>query len=105
MLTLQQKSAVYSLQDMIRNLPLQRTTRLLLQNNDPIFREMIQTTMTLVLVPNNLLSQWNSEIRKHCVEGAVDALVAKASADIPNEHRLAKYDVSSSCLIPLSLFN
>ena len=49
---------------------------------------------TLVIVPPNLLVQWQYEISKHTEQGALDVLVIDHSTkEIPNSIELIKYDV------------
>jgi SNF2 family DNA or RNA helicase len=49
---------------------------------------------TLVIVPPNLLVQWQYEISKHTKDGALDVLVIDHSTkDIPDSRELIRYDV------------
>jgi SNF2-related domain len=64
------------------------------------FRTMYLTSATLVVVPPNLLAQWNSEILKHCLgpeesDDALRFLVVKPKDELPAARPLASnYDVS-----------
>jgi hypothetical protein len=64
------------------------------------FRAMYLTSATLIVVPPNLLAQWNSEIFKHCLgpeesDDALRFLVVSSKDELPAARLLAsKYDVS-----------
>jgi hypothetical protein len=54
------------------------------------------TTASLVVVPPNLVAQWNNEILKHCLSG-LRVLVIKNKTQMPRAKALASdYDVSTS---------
>jgi SNF2-related domain len=69
------------------------------------FRKMFLTSATLIVVPPNLLAQWNSEILKHCFgpeesDDALRFLVVKPKDELPAARLLASnYDVSIQCMI------
>ena len=69
------------------------------------FRTMYLTTATLIVVPPNLLAQWNSEILKHCLgpeesDDALRFLVVKPKDELPVARLLASnYDVSARVFI------
>ena len=48
---------------------------------------------TLVVVPQNLLIQWQHEIQRHIRDGALDVLVIDSKQPIPSSTVLAEYDV------------
>lgn len=49
---------------------------------------------TLIIVPPNLIIQWQQEISKHVDEEAVDVLVIAATSDkVPDWQELIKYDI------------
>lgn len=59
-------------------------------------RVMYLTAATLIVVPQSLLSQWDREIKKHCIH-AVRVLMIRSQTVIPNARVLAtEYDVSVS---------
>jgi hypothetical protein len=70
------------------------------KNADRGFRTMYLTSATLIVVPPNLLAQWNSEILKHCLgpdesDDALRFLVVNPKDELPPAKRLASnYDVS-----------
>jgi hypothetical protein len=70
------------------------------KNADRGFRIMYLTSATLIVVPPNLLAQWNSEILKHCLgpdesDDALRFLVVKPKDELPAARHLAtNYDVS-----------
>jgi hypothetical protein len=60
-------------------------------------RKVFLSTATLVLVPNMLLHQWASEVRKHVAEGTLSVLEVtgnKGKNPLPDVMELLKYDVS-----------
>ncbi|KAK4937857.1 hypothetical protein LTR10_021578 [Elasticomyces elasticus] len=58
------------------------------------FRVLRLCYATLLIVPPNLLVQWQHEIEKHTEHGALDILVLDSSTkDIPAYEKLMKYDV------------
>lgn len=65
------------------------------------FRTMYLTSATLVVVPPNLLAQWNSEILKHCLgpeesDDCLRFLVVNPKDELPVARLLAShYDVSA----------
>jgi hypothetical protein len=69
------------------------------------FRAMYLTSATLIVVPPNLLGQWNSEILKHCLgpeesDEAVRFLVVNPKKELPAARLLASnYDVSTQHMI------
>jgi hypothetical protein len=69
------------------------------------FRKMFLTSATLIVVPPNLLAQWNSEILKHChgpdeSDDALRFLVVNPKDELPPASLLASnYDVSVQCVI------
>jgi hypothetical protein len=77
--------------------PLARPRR---KKADRGFRSMYLTSATLIVVPPNLLAQWNSEILKHCLgpeesDDALRFLVVKPKDELPEARFLASnYDVS-----------
>ena len=61
-------------------------------------RQLVKTvslcSTTLVIVPPNLLVQWQYEISKHTEDGALDVLVIDHNTkDIPDSRELIRYDV------------
>lgn len=62
-------------------------------------RVMYLTSATLIVVPSNLLSQWNMEVHKHCHEQRTQRfLVLYPGTTLPTALTLANdYDVSLSC--------
>jgi hypothetical protein len=66
---------------------------------------MYLTSATLVVVPPNLLAQWNSEILKHCLgpeesEDALRFLIVNPKEELPAARLLASnYDVSAYRII------
>jgi hypothetical protein len=64
------------------------------------FRKMYLTSATLIVVPPNLLAQWNSEILKHCLgpdetDDALRFLIVKPKNELPSVRTLASdFDVS-----------
>ncbi|KAI0273498.1 hypothetical protein BC834DRAFT_854101 [Gloeopeniophorella convolvens] len=66
---------------------------------DPGVRKMYLTTATLIVVPANLLAQWNSELMKHCLgsEESDDAprpLLVKPKDELPTARLLSSnYDI------------
>ena len=79
--------------------------RPLRKNIDRGFRTMYLSSATLIVVPPNLLAQWNSEILKHCLglDESIDALrflVVNPKEELPVARLLASnYDVSTSKLM------
>lgn len=72
------------------------------------FRKMYLTSATLIVVPPNLVAQWNSEILKHCLgpdetDDALRFLIVKPKDELPSVRILASdYDVSiSNSSLPL----
>ncbi|KAH9079288.1 SNF2 family N-terminal domain-containing protein [Lactarius deliciosus] len=63
------------------------------------FRKMHLTSATLIVVPPNLLAQWNSEILKHCLgpdetDDALRFLIVKPKDELPSVRNLASnYDI------------
>ncbi|KAI9466079.1 P-loop containing nucleoside triphosphate hydrolase protein [Lactarius psammicola] len=63
------------------------------------FRKMYLTSATLIVVPPNLLAQWNSEILKHCLgpdetDDALRFLIVKPKDELPSVRVLASdYDI------------
>ena len=58
------------------------------------FRVLRLCSATLLIVPPNLLVQWQHEIEKHTAEGALDVLVLDSSTkEIPHYQVLMKYDI------------
>jgi hypothetical protein len=57
-------------------------------------RKIWLSTATMVVVPSNLIQQWQEEIKKHVVEGALKVLVMKSSNDkLPPAKVLVDYDI------------
>jgi hypothetical protein len=57
-------------------------------------RKIWLSTATMVVVPSNLIQQWQEEIKKHLVEGALRVLVMKSPSDkLPSAKVLADYDI------------
>lgn len=79
--------------------------RPLRKNVDLGCRIMYLTSATLVVVPPNLLAQWNSEILKHCLgpeesEDALRFLIVNPKEELPAARLLASnYDVSAYRII------
>jgi hypothetical protein len=79
--------------------------RPLRKNADLGCRTMYLTSATLVVVPPNLLAQWNSEILKHCLgpeesDDALRFLIVNPKEELPPARLLASnYDVSARCTI------
>jgi len=75
--------------------------RPLRKNADLGFRTMYLTSATLIVVPPNLLAQWNSEILKHCLgpdesDDALRCLIVNPKEELPAARILASnYDVST----------
>jgi hypothetical protein len=75
------------------------------KNADRGFRTMYLTSATLIVVPANLLAQWNSEILKHCLgpeesDDCLRFLVVNPKDELPAARLLASdYDVSVRVLI------
>lgn len=64
------------------------------RNKDTRPRIMYLTSATLVIVPANLLSQWDREIIKHC-DVPLRVLILRAKTPVPSVQSLATdYDVS-----------
>lgn len=58
-------------------------------------RLMYLTNASLIIVPSNLVAQWNNEILKHCLSG-LRVLVLKSTTQMPQAKVLASnYDVST----------
>jgi hypothetical protein len=72
------------------------------KSGDRGFRIMYLTSATLIVVPPNLLAQWNSEIFKHCLgpeesDDSLRFLVVKPKDELPEARLLASnYDVSTT---------
>ncbi|EIN07069.1 hypothetical protein PUNSTDRAFT_104552 [Punctularia strigosozonata HHB-11173 SS5] len=65
-------------------------------------RTMHITSATLVIVPPNLVAQWQREIQKHCEDG-LRVLTVNKDADLPRPSELASnFDVSTKNLIVFS---
>jgi hypothetical protein len=83
----------------------QTLARPLRKSVDRGFRTMYLTSATLIVVPPNLLAQWNSEILKHCLgpeesDDALRFLVVNPKKELPAARLLASnYDVSTRCMI------
>lgn len=83
--------------------------RPLRKSADRGFRTMYLSSATLIVVPPNLLAQWNSEILKHCLgldesDDALRFLVVNPKEELPMARLLASnYDVStpSQCMISI----
>ncbi|OCL06148.1 hypothetical protein AOQ84DRAFT_390389 [Glonium stellatum] len=56
-------------------------------------QKLIMCSGTIVVVPRNLLHQWQSEIKKHTEEGSLNVLVMDSKMMLPPATRLAKYDI------------
>lgn len=57
-------------------------------------RTMYLTSATLIVVPSNLISQWDREIHKHC-ERELRVLILRSRSKLPDAKTLASdYDVS-----------
>lgn len=66
-------------------------------------RLMHLTTATLIVVPPNLIAQWNSEILKHCHSG-LRALSMRSKTEMPQAKAFASdYDVSSPTLSSINI--
>lgn len=60
----------------------------------PQFRMMYLSAATLIVVPDNLVTQWSSEIMKHC-RISLRVLILHSATKIPGANKLAsEYDVS-----------
>ena len=71
----------------------QRTRR---NRTDPGPRRVYLTSATLIIVPTNLLGQWDREIQKH-VEYPIRMLILRPGTPMPHVTSLASdYDVSNS---------
>lgn len=58
------------------------------------FRVLRLCYATLIIVPPNLLVQWQQEIEKHTQEGSLDVLVLELSTEpVPSYQALMKYDI------------
>lgn len=56
---------------------------------------MYLSSASLIVVPLNLLHQWESEIYKHCLDESLNVFVPRDSSELPHPARLAsRYDVS-----------
>ncbi len=63
-------------------------------------RVMYLSSASLVVVPLNLLHQWESEIHKHCLDEALSVYVAEDTKQLPHATKLAScYDVCSFLLV------
>lgn len=63
--------------------------------NNPGPRVMYMTAATLIVVPANLIRQWENEIHKHC-DSVLRFLVLRRKTDMPSAKSLASnYDVST----------
>lgn len=68
-------------------------------------RIMYLSAATIVVVPPNLLSQWDREISKHC-ERALRVLILRAGTKTPSARSLAnEYDVRPSFFLHAFTFN
>ncbi|KAI9777307.1 MAG: hypothetical protein M1835_005265 [Candelina submexicana] len=56
-------------------------------------RKIKLCTGTLIIVPNNLLVQWRSEIAKHTEEGSLKVLVVDGRDELPKIDELSTFDV------------
>ncbi|KAI9697304.1 MAG: hypothetical protein M1836_004868 [Candelina mexicana] len=56
-------------------------------------RKIKLCTGTLIIVPNNLLVQWRSEIAKHTEKGSLKVLVVDGRNELPNINELSTFDV------------
>lgn len=69
------------------------------RKTDPGPRLMYLTSATLIIVPTNLLGQWDREIHKH-VEYPIRVLILRPGHSMPHVTALASnYDVSLSVII------
>ncbi|KAF9556010.1 hypothetical protein CPC08DRAFT_711560 [Agrocybe pediades] len=70
----------------------ERTQR---QRGEPAPRTLFLTSATLIIVPANLLSQWDREIIKHCkLETPLRVLIVRAKTPLPSVQSLATdYDI------------
>ncbi|KAG6873801.1 hypothetical protein C0995_011026 [Termitomyces sp. Mi166 len=58
-------------------------------------RVVYLTSATLIIVPSNLISQWDREIHKHC-ESALRVLILRSGSQIPDASSLASaYDATT----------
>ncbi|GLB34634.1 putative SNF2 family protein N-terminal domain [Lyophyllum shimeji] len=63
------------------------------KSSDPGPRKMFLTSATLIIVPPNLLSQWDREIHKHC-EYPLRVLILRSGTPMPSVTSLASdYDI------------
>lgn len=60
--------------------------------NNPGPRVMYLSTATLIVVPPNLISQWDRELHKHCEESP-RTLIVRSKTVLPSAKELAAYDV------------
>ncbi|KAK4987984.1 hypothetical protein LTR66_007445 [Elasticomyces elasticus] len=57
-------------------------------------RKLVTASTTIIVVPRNLCSQWQSEIRKHTIENALRVLIMEDSKKaLPASGELRTYDV------------
>ena len=57
-------------------------------------RKIWLSTATIVVVPSNLIQQWQKEIKKHVLDGALSVLVMQSPKDIlPPARVIADYDI------------
>lgn len=64
------------------------------KNNNPGPRTIYLTSATLIIVPANLVNQWDREIHKHC-HYALRVLILRSETEMPHVIKLASaYDVS-----------
>ncbi|KAL0571366.1 hypothetical protein V5O48_010604, partial [Marasmius crinis-equi] len=54
----------------------------------PVVRALFLTSATLIVVPANLISQWEREIHKHC-EDVLRVLTIRSHKDLPHARKLA----------------
>lgn len=74
-----------------------RTSRVALRQKDEhVYRRLYMSDATLLLIPHELLDQWQEEYTRHCRKDTLRILVVTDLSKLPAAPKLAKdYDVSA----------